>query len=88
MLSSSMAYWFPLLNSSSTIVDRCSESESKNRVLGWMACFTACKMVSMLTTSSWRIVAPKHYIKSLIDSDHPIRTWNKSLCFILTEHMY
>ena len=88
--SSSMAYWFSLWNSLSIVVGGCSESKSKNWVLGRMTCFTACRIVSRLTASSWRIAAPKRFIKSLMNSDCPIRTWKRlvTLCFLLTEHMY
>ena len=43
----------------------------KNWVLGRIACFTACKKVLVLglTASSWKIAAPKHFIKSMMDSD-------------------
>ena len=37
--SLSMAYWFSLWNSLSIVVGGCSESESKNWVLGRMTCF-------------------------------------------------
>ena len=35
-------------------------------------------------------MAPKFFIKSLMDSDHPIRKCKRlvTLCFLLTEHIY
>ena len=80
----------PLWNSSSIVVGGCKDSESKNWVLRLIACFTPCKIISGLTASSWRIVSPKRFIKSLMDLDLPIRKWKRlvTLYFLLTEHMY
>ena len=48
LVATSMAYWFPLLNNSSTIVGGWSKSESKNLVFGRMACLTAYIIIFVL----------------------------------------
>ena len=52
MSSLSMGNWFPRWNNSSTVAGGCSDRESKICVLGRMACFTAGRTLSELTTSS------------------------------------